>query len=274
MDQQPAAACEILFVVRQHNDPPSCAPAGNRQPLSARPNSAALFPRRVVFARFAKIALVTSEAVTQDRVYRAMKARLLHATISAGSRLEIASLAQLYGVSQTPIREVLGRLVGEGLVEHREEGGYRIWLPDRERLRDLYYWNAQHLLAALHVVREPVIIRVLEPLRARAPSTALEQVALTAQVFQAIGDATGNVEFSERIRSTSERLHGIRLAEVRVFTDTATETARMLALGRIGVQKNVRRKILAYHRRRFEHVSQILEILEAEAHSPLTARHQ
>lgn len=206
---------------------------------------------------------MTSDALTQERVYRAMKASLQRGEYLAGTRLEISRIATLYGASQTPVREVIGRLVGEGLVEHREEGGYRFCLLDAERLRDLYFWNAQHLLAALHVTPEPAVLRALEPLRIRAPGTVpLEQIALTAQIFQAIGDATGNSEFSHLIRNTNERLQGARLAEAQLFEDIGSEAARMLALGRFNVQKSVRRRILAYHRRRSERVSQIAEAIE------------
>ncbi|WP_169833239.1 GntR family transcriptional regulator [Sphingomonas panacis] len=201
---------------------------------------------------------MTSDAATQERVYRAIKATLVRGEFAAGARLEISSLAKRYGASQTPVREVLGRLVGEGLVEHREEGGYRFCLLDAERLRDLYFWNAQHLLAALHVVREPVVVRALEPLRTRTAAAPIDQVALIAQIFQAIGDATGNAEFSERIRNANERLQGFRMAEIELFADTTLETSRLLALGRFNVQKNVRRKIMYYHRRRIEHAAQII----------------
>lgn len=206
---------------------------------------------------------MTSDAVIQDRVYRAIKANLLQGAYSAGARLEIPALAELHSASQTPVREVLGRLLGEGLVEHREEGGYRLWRPDAEHLRDLYFWNAQHLLAALHVLTESAVVRALEPLRPRtAAKTIVEQVSLTAQMFQAIGDATGNSEFSGRIRNTNERLQSIRLAEGELFKDIGTEAARILALGRFNVQKSVRRKLLAYHRRRIERVPQIIAALQ------------
>jgi DNA-binding GntR family transcriptional regulator len=207
--------------------------------------------------------LVTSDAITQERVYRAIKASLLRGAYPAGARLEIPALAELHSASQTPVREVLGRLLGEGLVEHREEGGYRLWRPDAEHLRDLYFWNAQHLLAALHIITEPVVVRALEPLRARTSATAIvDQVSLTAQMFQAIGDATGNSEFSGRIRNANERLQGIRLAEGELLKDIGIEAARILALGRFDVQKSLRRKIMAYHRRRIERVPQIIAALK------------
>jgi len=204
---------------------------------------------------------LTNDLTTQDRIYRAMKAALLAGGYGAGARLDLAGLAKHHRASQTPVREVLGRLVGEGLVEHREEGGFRFCLIDAERLRDLYFWNAQHLLAALHVTREPILVRALEPLRTLSVGTdVVGQVALTARIFQAIGDATGNREFSTQICNANERLQGIRLAEAEVFTDTGIEAARILALGRFDVQKSVRRKILAYHRRRIEKAPQIIAV--------------
>lgn len=205
---------------------------------------------------------MTSDPVTQERIYRALKGSLLSGAYSAGARLEIPTIAQLYDASQTPVREALGRLVGEGLAEHREEGGYRWVLPDPGDLRDLYFWNAQHLLSALHVVSEAAVVRSLDPLRRRPTAASVpQQVELIGQIFQAIGDCTGNGEFSNRIRNINERLYAIRIAEGELFKDIETEAARMLALGRFNVQKSVRRKITAYHRRRIERVGQIAAAL-------------
>ena len=57
-----------------------------------------------------------------ERVYRELRAALLHGTIAPGERLVEADLAGRLGVSRTPVREALARLVAEGMVTVRGSG--------------------------------------------------------------------------------------------------------------------------------------------------------
>jgi DNA-binding GntR family transcriptional regulator len=52
-----------------------------------------------------------------DRVYRAIKERILNQDIPVGARLHDEQLQRELGVSRTPIREALSKLTREGLVE-------------------------------------------------------------------------------------------------------------------------------------------------------------
>jgi DNA-binding GntR family transcriptional regulator len=202
------------------------------------------------------------DRMTHDRVYRAIKESLMRGEYAAGEKMGVPKIADALQASRTPVREVFHRLIGEGIFEQDPEGGYRLFLPDARQLHDLYFWNAQHLLSAVHITQEAALVRTLEPLRSRPiADDVVSRVSAVAQIFQAIADATGNWEFSSHIRLVNERLVCIRIAEATVFTDLVQETQRLLALGRHDVQKNVRRKILTYHRRRFDHLSQLIAAL-------------
>src|SRR5262245_35638355 len=75
-----------------------------------------------------------------DRVYRAIKDRLLSQEIEVGSRLREDDLAAQLGVSRTPIREALMRLAQEGLVEIAPRSGTHVctFTPDDiEQIFDL-----------------------------------------------------------------------------------------------------------------------------------------
>ncbi|MDT3376894.1 GntR family transcriptional regulator [Labrys neptuniae] len=74
-----------------------------------------------------------------EDVYEAIYAQLMALKIAPGSRITVDSLVKEFNVSQTPIREALGRLEGEGLVVKTHLIGYRA-APQitRRRFDELY----------------------------------------------------------------------------------------------------------------------------------------
>jgi DNA-binding GntR family transcriptional regulator len=74
-----------------------------------------------------------------EDVYEAIFNQLMSLKIAPGSRITVDSLVKEFSVSQTPIREALGRLEGEGLVLKTHLVGYRA-APQitRRRFDELY----------------------------------------------------------------------------------------------------------------------------------------
>jgi len=72
-----------------------------------------------------------------DRTLETLRQRLARAGPLQGAALPIAGLAEELGVSTTPVREVLARLAGEGLVV-RTPHGYAALLHDPVRVAELY----------------------------------------------------------------------------------------------------------------------------------------
>ncbi|MEW9804790.1 GntR family transcriptional regulator [Mesorhizobium marinum] len=74
-----------------------------------------------------------------EEAYEAIFAQLMALKIAPGSRITVDNLARELNVSQTPIREALGRLEGEGLVVKTHLIGYSA-APQisRRRFDDLY----------------------------------------------------------------------------------------------------------------------------------------
>ncbi len=81
-----------------------------------------------------------------DRVYRAMRTRILHGEISPGRALTLRGIAKEFDVSMTPVREALRRLVAEGALMMSASG--RISTPEltNDRIEEL---------AALRALLEP-----------------------------------------------------------------------------------------------------------------------
>lgn len=199
-----------------------------------------------------------TERATQERVFRALKTDLFAGVYVVHARIDLKLVSERYHASRTPVREAIFRLVGEKLLTSHPDGGFQISVPDATRLSDLYFWNAQHLLAAIHVSPENGLRKQLRSFGEIAISTdPLGQVTQMAAFCLAIAGATANVEFAERTTMANEWLHFPRLAETFVFGDSVRELGSLFSFTESEFQKNLRRRILAYHRRRIEHVSRI-----------------
>src|SRR5690242_9407433 len=87
----------------------------------------------------AKFRRITRHQGLAEEAYEAIFAQLMALRIAPGSRITVDNLARELDVSQTPIREALGRLEGEGLVIKTHLIGYSA-APQitRRRFDELY----------------------------------------------------------------------------------------------------------------------------------------
>lgn len=119
-------------------------------------------------------------SLARDEVYRTLHGWIVDGTLAPGEQLRDAELAELLGVSRTPVREALLRLDDEGLVE-----------TQRNR------WTRVAPITAADVHRHFPIVWALERLalelhEAQPAASELEQLrALNAQLAAAVqrGDA-------------------------------------------------------------------------------------
>ena len=61
-----------------------------------------------------------------DQVYEKLRDRIVTLKIPFGSKLNVSRLQEEYGVSSTPVREALNRLLNEGLIEFENNVGARV----------------------------------------------------------------------------------------------------------------------------------------------------
>jgi len=69
--------------------------------------------------------------------YEHLRGKLLKGEIRPGMRLGNRKLAQEIGVSYTPVREALSRLISEGFVEHIKGVGAYVHMPDAREIDEL-----------------------------------------------------------------------------------------------------------------------------------------
>src|SRR3546814_20892343 len=78
-----------------------------------------------------------------ERVYDAIKQRIMAHEFRPGDRLDPAVLAELLASSVTPGRDALHMLAGEGLVEARTSGGFHLPSIDEPGPEDVSAWAGE-----------------------------------------------------------------------------------------------------------------------------------
>lgn len=71
-------------------------------------------------------------------LYETLKHQILTLELPPDSDLDEVSLSEKYGISRTPVREVLRHLAGEGYVDIRANRGARVIPMNHETLRDFF----------------------------------------------------------------------------------------------------------------------------------------
>ena len=97
-----------------------------------------------------------SSNLTQ-KAYRYIHSELIGGKLLPGSRLSNRGVAKKVGVSFTPVREALNRLVSEGLLEYRHGSGVFVPVLDRQDILEIY--ELREILetaAASRVCEKPV----------------------------------------------------------------------------------------------------------------------
>lgn len=102
---------------------------------------------------------------TKQDIHEFLREQILLLDLPSGSRLREEKLAEHFGVSRTPIRQVLDRLEFEGLVEQVPGAGARVSYLDTKALRDV--WAVRLKVAEMvgDFVRLPAKPEVIERLK-------------------------------------------------------------------------------------------------------------
>ena len=125
-----------------------------------------------------------------DRLYRSLRSRIMHGELDPGVSLTLRGVGRDYGVSTTPVREALRRLVAEGALSLSASG--RITTPalSNERIEEL---------AALRSLLEPELALRALPRAHLALIDRMEAINTTIAEQIAKHDASGyirtNLEF-------------------------------------------------------------------------------
>lgn len=184
-----------------------------------------------------------NSGVTAERVYDALKRRLLSGAVLPGDRIEPTRFAEDLSSSVTPVRDALHRLAGERLVETKTSDGFHLPLVTESALRALYTWNDD--LVRLAVRSWPSGANAV-----RADELSADAGQATRQLFAAIGARSFNPEHGAQLDACSDRLAAVRAAERRVLDHVESELRTLALAFDNGLPAEFVKLVRAYHRRR------------------------
>lgn len=75
---------------------------------------------------------------SQQAVLGELRRAILDGGVPPGTAIPLAEVAEVFGVSQIPVREALKTLIGENLVTQRPHAGYSVALLTAAELREMY----------------------------------------------------------------------------------------------------------------------------------------
>ncbi len=81
---------------------------------------------------------IDSVGTSQQAILDELRRVILDGAVLPGTPIPLAEVADLFGVSQIPVREALKTLIGEGLVAHRSNFGYAVAQLTPQELREMY----------------------------------------------------------------------------------------------------------------------------------------
>jgi DNA-binding GntR family transcriptional regulator len=157
----------------------------------------------------------------RDQVYQELRRRIMVGEFALNSRLVEERLAALLGVSRTPVREALVRLLADGQVT-RVDGGYFVAKPDFSGLRDLYdlriTLELRGLTRGLEIESVSHDVPLLEPLRDQwqamwddRPDPAPDFVLVDEDFHVTLLRSAGNAALTSTLESVNARIRPVRM---------------------------------------------------------------
>lgn len=196
---------------------------------------------------------MTAKGSLVESIYEAIRLEVTSGNLLPGHRVDIASLCSRFSVSKSPVRNILNRLVGEGLLEpHAHDGFYRPFLTE-QKLRDLYQWSQDILL--LSVAR---IDLDATPAPETNADSGTDWVTQTEALFMTLAAQSGNAEYLHAMDITNARLRPIRRQTPVDMFDVAAEFSELSGAMSTGSRQALSAGLEAYHARRFASVAKIV----------------
>ena len=196
-----------------------------------------------------------SPAHVLEPTYQDLKRGLMQGRWRPGERLEALRLADEFGVSMTPVRDCLNRLVGEALVDMKPGDGFRVPRISEKMLRDMFDVNAALLDIAL---QDPIHVGELTHVK----QSVEDYAGRVAALFDIIVHRSANAALMEIVRSLGDRMHSVRRWEPKLFADCFNELEELEHhLTDNSSDLNIAMRI--YHDRRLGSIPELVQLAQS-----------
>ena len=169
--------------------------------------------------------------LVREAAYEKLKRALTEGHLPPGARLSEPELAELLGVSRTPVREALMRLAQEGLVELLPGRGARVRELTPEEVHEVYVVRAAleaeaaRLAATRHAPDDLAALAAAQAeLEALPPEDVAAQTAADARFHAALVAASGNRELERLFHQLDAKL-----ALARRYSSDENQSPKTLA---------------------------------------------
>lgn len=203
-----------------------------------------------------------------DRVYQAIKARLIAYEFPQGRRIYLEPIAESLGVSTTPVREALNRLAERHLVIKGENKGFYAMTLTETRIRGYYEVTRNLLVAGLknlpasaesEMRHHELTSQTLTRLNRRVLTDAGKLATYTGEVFNAIATISKNDATQHAVGIANDHLYLVRTIEFRHIGNPQAELKGLCELLLSAHRLKLIGALNDYHEQRLALVSRILE---------------
>lgn len=154
----------------------------------------------------------------RERVYSRLREMIVSGEIPLNSQLDERELAEKLSVSRTPLREAIGKLVKEGVIEYRPYKGNFVKRLSAKQISDLYQVRKVLEAMAVRLAIENLtdkglteLLGILEDVDAALDHSDLEQFnAADGRFHETIARMSGNETLIESLRRLELQLRIMR----------------------------------------------------------------
>jgi DNA-binding GntR family transcriptional regulator len=142
-----------------------------------------------------------------DQVYRHLRRAILTETFKPGARLREVEIAARLGVSRTPVREAISRLIGDWLVREIDTGGVEVVDATAEVVEIYFIREALEICAgrlAATRITKPQLDKLEGLVQSARTATFKERVAINQEFHLTLAEASGSARLIAMIRNLRE----------------------------------------------------------------------
>lgn len=165
-----------------------------------------------------------------DRAYRTLREAILDGELAAGTVLGEVEWATRLGVSRTPLREALSRLVADGLVSGSAGRGLEVTEFSTDHIAELYELREaleEHAAKVAAVKRDPAVFVALKDRFEHASELLEAGTEGIHQYYAVIADFDDAIDATIDNVYLSSALRNVRTHSARVRRLAATDPARL-----------------------------------------------
>jgi DNA-binding GntR family transcriptional regulator len=215
----------------------------------------------------------------REQIYTRLRDEVLNGHRRVTERLTEPKLAKQLGVSRTPVREALTRLVADCLVQ-REDYGYSVVVPSLSQIRDLYEVRiAVELRGISRCIENPTVshdaaalgaeLEYWSGLRTDPPAPTPDFVVQDERFHTALLAASGNAELVDALVGVNRRIRHVRMYDYLIEGRVETSITEHIEIAERVLDGHLDTALTLLH----EHIGASLEIVVERTTRAISARH-